>query len=134
MSDYTVAKRADALDYMAEYPGYGEMRSFTDALDCEQVAFTWRQMPEGTGGRGSYGHSHKTQEEVYFVTLGAVTFKIDDDEFVAEKGTAVRIAPGGVRSVHNDGPGEAELVICSKRVDDLEAEMGHHVDDFWPTG
>ena len=105
------------------------MRSFTDALGCEQMAFTWRQMPEVTGGRGSYGHHHKTQEEVYFVTAGKVTFKIGDDVFVAERGTAVRIAPESVRSVHNDGPGEAELVICSKKVDD---EAGGTVDDFWP--
>jgi hypothetical protein len=49
MSRYTVAKREDGLDYMAEYPGFGEMRSFTEVLNCEAVAFTWREMPEGTG-------------------------------------------------------------------------------------
>src|SRR5690242_2549505 len=67
MSDYTIAERDDAFDFMAEYPGYGEMRSYTDALGAEQVAFTWRRMPAGTGGRGGYGHRHKSQEQIYFV-------------------------------------------------------------------
>ena len=30
----------------------------------------WRLMPPGTGGRGSYGHRHPGQEEVYFVVSG----------------------------------------------------------------
>ncbi len=131
MSNYTVASREDAVDYMARYPGFGEMRSFTEALDCEQVAFTWREMPAGTGGRGSYGHHHKTQEEIYFVSSGEVTLKIDEDVFAAEAGTAVRIAAEAVRSIHNDGPGEATVIICSKRVDALKAETVT-VEDFWP--
>jgi hypothetical protein len=32
MADYTLTERGQALDYMAQYPGYGEMRSYTDAL------------------------------------------------------------------------------------------------------
>ena len=93
MSDYTIAEREDAFDFMAEYPGYGEMRSYTDALGAEQVAFTWRTMPAGTGGRGSYGHRHKSQEEIYFVVSGEVTFKVNDDVFKAGAGTAVRLSP-----------------------------------------
>lgn len=131
MSNYTVVQREHAVDFMAEHPGFGEMRSFTDALSCEQVAFTWREMPEGTGGRGSYGHHHKTQEEIYFVSTGNVTFKVDDDVFVAEPGTAVRLAPEAVRSVHNDGPGDATLVMCSKKVEDLRADTVTTA-DFWP--
>ncbi len=55
---YTVAKREDAVDFMADYPGFGEMRHYVGALGAEQVAFSWRLMPPGTGGRGSYGHRH----------------------------------------------------------------------------
>ena len=95
MSDYTIAERDDAFDIMAEYPGYGEMRSYTEALGAEQVAFTWRRMPAGTGGRGSYGHRHKSQEEIYFVVSGEVTFKINDDVFKAGAGHGGQaVAPG----------------------------------------
>ena len=67
---YTVASREDALDFMADYPGYGEQRWYTTALAAEQVSFSWRRMLPGTGGRGSYGHRHPGQEEVYFVISG----------------------------------------------------------------
>jgi mannose-6-phosphate isomerase-like protein (cupin superfamily) len=132
MSNYTVVKREDAFDFMAQYPGYGEMRMFTGDLGAEQVAFTWRSMPPDTGGRGSYGHSHKTQEEIYFVLSGTVAFKLDDDVFEAGPGTAVRIAPEVVRSVHNDGDGEAELIICSIKIDDPAGDP-QQVEDFWPS-
>jgi len=132
VSNYTVVKREDAFDFMAQYPGYGEMRMFTGDLNAEQVAFTWRSMPPDTGGRGSYGHSHKTQEEIYFVLSGTVAFKLDDDVFEAGPGTAVRIAPEVVRSVHNDGDGEAELIICSIKIDDPAGDP-QQVEDFWPS-
>ena len=44
---------------------------------------------------------------------------------------ALRIAPSVVRSVHNDGPDDVELVIVSPRVDDPRADTDM-IDDFWP--
>jgi mannose-6-phosphate isomerase-like protein (cupin superfamily) len=131
MSDYTVTTRDQAVDFMAAYPGFGEMRGYTAALGAEQVAFTWRRMPPGTGGRGSYGHRHRSQEEIYFVTAGTVTFKIGDHVFDAGPRTAVRIAPEALRSIHNDSDTVAELILCSVRVEDLESEVDTE-DGFWP--
>jgi mannose-6-phosphate isomerase-like protein (cupin superfamily) len=116
---------------MAEYPDFGEMLMYTSALDTQQTALTWRRMPPDTGGRGSYGHRHTAQEEVYLVLSGTLTFKLDDDVFEAGPGTAVRIAPEVVRSVHNDGDEDAELVICSPKLDDALADVVK-VDEFWP--
>ena len=130
-SDYSIAAREDAQDYMAEYPGFGELRSFGDAVDAEQVAFSWRLMPPGTGGRGSYGHKHATQEEIVFVVSGTVTFKIGEDVFEAGPKTAVRIAPHAVRSIHNDGADEAEVILCSIRIDDVREDVELE-EDFWP--
>jgi hypothetical protein len=36
-----------------------------------------------------------------------------------------------VRSIHNDGPGIASVVMCSPKIDDLEADTVR-VEDFWP--
>src|ERR1700755_3387294 len=99
---YTVAGREQALDFMAQYPEYGEMRWYSDALGTEQVSFSWRRMAPGTGGRGSYGHCHPGQEEVYFVLSGTVTFKVGDDVFEVGPQGAVRVAGDAFRSVHND--------------------------------
>ena len=131
-SGYAVASREEAVDWMAEYPGFGEMRSYTDPLGCAAVAFTWRLMPPGTGGKGSYGHRHKDQEEVYFVIRGTVQFKVGDEEFEAGPQTAVRVATDQFRSVHNDGPDEAELIICSPKAKGDEAAAEKTDADFWP--
>jgi mannose-6-phosphate isomerase-like protein (cupin superfamily) len=131
MAEHAIAASDEALDYMAEYPGFGEMRSFTDALGCQQVAFTWRSMPSGTGGKGSYGHRHNVQEEIYFVISGNVQFKLGDEVVEVGPRTAVRVPPELYRSVHNDGPDEAELVICSVKGDGAPAEPDT-TPDFWP--
>jgi uncharacterized cupin superfamily protein len=126
---YSVAGREQALDFMAQYPEYGEMRWYSDALGTEQVSFSWRRMSPGTGGRGSYGHCHPGQEEVYFVISGTVTFKVGDDVFEAGPEMAVRVAGDSMRSVHNDTSEEAQLLVFSRRLADppLEKEEG-----FWP--
>jgi mannose-6-phosphate isomerase-like protein (cupin superfamily) len=85
-------------------------------------------MLQRTGGRGSYGHRHPGQEEVYFVISGIVTFKIDDDVFEARPRTAVRVGGNAFRSVHNDTDGEAELLIFSPRLDEPPTEKKDH---FW---
>jgi uncharacterized cupin superfamily protein len=113
---YSIAGREDAIDFMAEYPSYGEQRWYSDALGTEQVSFSWRRMEPGTGGRGSYGHRHPGQEEVYFVISGMVTFKVGDDVFEAGPQTAVRIGGEAFRSVHNDTGAEAQLLIFSTRL------------------
>ena len=126
---YSITTREQALDFMADYPGYGEQRRFSEALATEQVSFSWRRMPPGTGGRGSYGHRHPGQEEVYFVISGTVTFKVDDDVFEATPQTAVRIGGDAYRSVHNDTDDEAQLLIFSPRLAEPPFETR---DDFWP--
>jgi mannose-6-phosphate isomerase-like protein (cupin superfamily) len=131
VSAYTVVRREEAFDAMAEYPGFGEMRFFTAAADAEQVAITWRLMPPGTGGRGSYGHRHADQEEIYLVVRGTLTFKVGDDVFEVGPHTAVRVASDAYRSVHNDAAEDAELVICSVRAEGGGAEPDM-TPDFWP--
>jgi mannose-6-phosphate isomerase-like protein (cupin superfamily) len=133
MADYAVATRENAANWMADYPDFGEMRSYTNALGCDAVAFTWRLMPPGTGGKGSYGHRHKDQEEIYFVISGKVQFKLGDDVFEAGPQTAVRVPTHVFRSVHNDGPEEAELIICSPKAMGDQGETEKTDTDFWPT-
>ena len=130
MTGYTIRTLEQVPDaFGGNYPG--TMRFMTDHLGNEQVAFTHRVMPPKSGGKGSYGHRHKTQEEIYYVVSGRLQFKLGDEIVDVERGTAVRVAPETVRSVWNDGPGDAELIICSVRLDDPGAD-GELVEDFWP--
>ena len=130
MADYTVRSLEDIPDVLGDYPGEMRMSSAGD-LGNEQVAFTWRRMPAQTGGKGSYGHRHKTQEEIYFVASGTLQFKLDDEVMDLGAGTVVRVAPNVARSVWNEGPEDAVLIMCSPKSDDPLADV-EQVEDFWP--
>lgn len=132
MSDYTIRTLDEVPDaFEGRWPG--EMRFLTEPLGTTQVAITHRRMPPGSGGKGGYGHRHKTQEEIYFVISGTLQFKLEDEVIDVAGGSAVRIAPAVVRSVWNEGPEDAELLICSVRNADPD---GDHelVEGFWPAG
>jgi mannose-6-phosphate isomerase-like protein (cupin superfamily) len=129
VSNYTIRQLEDVPDVLGDYPG--EMRFLTGALGNEQVALTHRRMPAGTGGKGSYGHRHKTQEEIYFVVSGTLQFKLEDEIVDCGPGTAVRVAPEVVRSVWNEGPEDAHLVIVSTKIENVRDDA-ETVEDFWP--
>jgi mannose-6-phosphate isomerase-like protein (cupin superfamily) len=129
MAGYTIASREEATDWMAQWPGFGEMRWYSDALETEQVSFSWRSMPGGTGGRGSYGHRHPGQEEIYFVISGTATFKVGDEVFEAGPKSAVRMTGEDFYSVHNDTDDDVELMLISTR---LSNPPNERQEDFWP--
>ena len=95
MAGYTIKSLADVPDVLGDYPG--EMRMATYEIDAVQAALTWRRMPAKTGGKGSYGHRHKTQEEIYLIVSGTLQFKLGDDVIDVPAGTVVRVAPEVVR-------------------------------------
>jgi len=129
MADYTIKKLEDVDDVLGDYPG--EMRMMTSALGAEQVAFTYRRMPQHTGGKGSYGHRHKEQEEVYFVASGTLQFKLGDDVIDVPAGTAVRVPAETWRSVWNDEPGDAELIIVSQVASTSASDDAEYLENFW---
>ncbi len=131
MAGYTIRSLEEIPDVLGDYPGEMRMTAASD-LGTEQVGFTWRRMPPLTGGKGSYGHRHRTQEEVYFVASGTLQFKLEDEVIEVDAGSAVRVAPEVARSVWNEGPQDAELVICSVTAEGGSAEDAEIVEDFWP--
>jgi mannose-6-phosphate isomerase-like protein (cupin superfamily) len=130
MSDYSIKRLEDLPDVLGDYPGEMRMSSASD-LGNEQIAFTWRRMPAQTGGKGSYGHRHKTQEEIYFVASGTLQFKLEDEILDVGPGTIVRVAPAVSRSVWNEGPDDAVLIMCSPKTADPLADV-EMVEGFWP--
>jgi mannose-6-phosphate isomerase-like protein (cupin superfamily) len=130
MADYAIRRLVDIPDVLGDYPGEMRMSSASD-LGSEQVSFTWRRMPAQTGGKGGYGHRHKTQEEIYFVASGTLQFKLEDETFDVAAGNLVRIAPHVARSVWNEGPDDAVLIMCSLKTDDPREDV-EFVEDFWP--
>src|SRR5262245_27094527 len=132
MAGYTTRSLEEIPDVLGDYPGEMRMSAASD-LGTEQVGFTWRRMPPLTGGKGSYGHRHRTQEELYFVASGTLQFKLEADIIDVPEGNVVRVAPEVARSVWNAGPGDAILIIVSRKSEDPGADA-EQVEGFWPNG
>ncbi len=130
MAGYTVTTLDEIPDVSGDYPGEMRMSAAGD-LGNEQVAFMWRRMPPETGGKGSYGHRHKTDEEIYLVLDGTVQFKLEDELLDLGPGSVVRCAPEVVRSVWNEGPDDVVMLIVGRRSDDPRDDV-ETVDGFWP--
>ena len=130
MAGWNIKRLEEIPDVLGDYPGEMRMSSASD-LGCEQVSFTWRRMPPQTGGKGSYGHRHKQQEEVYFVASGTLQFKLEEEVLDLSEGTVVRVSPETVRSVWNEGPEDAVLIMCSTRLGDITDDV-ETVEGFWP--
>ena len=88
-----------------------EFRLATDALELEQSGLSYQRIPPGY--RFPYGHTHKTQEEVYVVVRGSGRMKLDDEIVELEEWDAVRVPPGTWRG-YEAGP-EASRSSSSAR-------------------
>jgi mannose-6-phosphate isomerase-like protein (cupin superfamily) len=106
----------------------GEFRRLTEALACSQVALTLIRVPPHSDFEQGSGHRHEETEEVYLVTRGTLTMRFDEDVRELGAGTAVRVAPGTVRSHRNRGEEPVEVWAISRRQDGGDATK---VDDFW---
>ncbi|HVE81099.1 MAG TPA: cupin domain-containing protein [Candidatus Dormibacteraeota bacterium] len=131
MSDYSIVKLSEVKNFFKEKGWPGEMRFMSKPLATEQVAVSYRKMPTGSGGKGGYGHRHKVQEEVVFVLAGELEFKLDDKIEKVKAPAAVRIAPHVFRSIWNSQPKEAELLIISKKIENLDDDV-EYKENFWP--
>src|SRR5438046_9302170 len=105
---YQVVNLEDVDDWLGDYPG--EMRGITYAIGAEQVAITHRRMPQHTGSKGSYGHRHRTQEEIVFVLRGKPQFKLDDEIVELGKYDAIPTPPQTSRGIWSDAPAGARIV------------------------
>ena len=85
-----------------------EFRAATKPLDLEKAALSYQRVPPGY--RFPYGHTHKTQEEVYVVVRGSGRMKLDDEIVELEQWDAVRVPPGMWRG-YEAGPEGLELLV-----------------------
>jgi mannose-6-phosphate isomerase-like protein (cupin superfamily) len=85
-----------------------EFRAATAALGLEQSGLTYQRVPPDY--RFPYGHTHKTQEEVYVVVRGSGRMKVDEEIIDLEEWDAVRVPPGSWRC-YEAGPEGLELLV-----------------------
>jgi uncharacterized cupin superfamily protein len=106
-----------------------EFRMATKALGLEQSGLSYQHVPPGH--RFPYGHTHKTQEEVYVVVRGSGRMKLDDEIVELATWDAVRVPPGTWRG-YEAGPDGLEILVIGApslgtgQREDVEGER-----DWW---
>jgi mannose-6-phosphate isomerase-like protein (cupin superfamily) len=124
--EIVAADRVEDAYAGSEVPG--EFRRLTEALGCSQLALTLIRVPPHSDFEQGTGHRHEETEEVYLVTRGTLTMRFGDDVHEVGAGSAVRVAPGTVRSHRNRGDEPVEVWAISRKHD---GDGGTKVDDFW---
>ena len=89
-------------------------------------------MPQHTGGRGRTAIATRPRKRSTTSRPGKLQFKLGDEVIELEQGSAVRVAPETWRSVWNDEPEDAELIIVSKRVEGGSRDDAEYLENFWP--
>lgn len=100
----------DPEDVGANFDGVPDLvfRLAGDALDLEQSGLTYQRIPPGY--RFPYGHTHKTQEEVFVAVRGSGRMKLDNEIIEFKEWDAVRVPPGTWRG-YEAGPDGLEMIV-----------------------
>jgi mannose-6-phosphate isomerase-like protein (cupin superfamily) len=106
-----------------------EFRLATDALELEKSGLGYQRVPPGY--RFPYGHTHKTQEEVYVVLRGSGRMKLDDDIVELGEWDAVRVPPGTWRGYEAGPEGLEILVIGAPSLGEARREDVEGRRDWW---
>jgi mannose-6-phosphate isomerase-like protein (cupin superfamily) len=123
--------RADLEDLGSLFDGAPalEFRAATKGLELEHSGLTYQRVPPGY--RFPYGHTHKTQEEVYVVVGGSGGMKLDDEIVELEKWDAVRVPPGTWRGYEAGPEGLELLVIGAPSLGEAPREDVEGQRDWW---
>jgi mannose-6-phosphate isomerase-like protein (cupin superfamily) len=101
-----------------------EFRAATKALKLERSGLTYQRVPPDY--RFPYGHTHRTQEEVYVVVRGSGRMKVDDEIVEIKEWDGVRVPPGSWRG-YEAGPEGLEILVigAQPRRESARRRRGH---------
>jgi len=77
-------------------------RPLTDALGASDVALNYYELTPGESFAYGY-HRHESQEEIFIVQQGRVTFETETGDVSVEAGAVIRFAPGEFQRGVNEG-------------------------------
>jgi mannose-6-phosphate isomerase-like protein (cupin superfamily) len=110
MTTYTVQDLNEVQNQGENFglnPDEYQVRMAKDPLECQHAGISLVRL--GPGYRVPFGHSHKTQEEIYVLVKGGARIKIEDDIVDMKPMTAVRVDPGAMRGFEAGSEG-ADLI------------------------
>lgn len=103
-------------------------RSLTDTLDASHFALNYYELALGESFAYGY-HRHESQEEVFVVLSGTVTFETEQGDVRVGEGEVVRFAPGEYQQGTNRGDRRVEALVLGTPEDTGESEVLRHCPD-----
>jgi quercetin dioxygenase-like cupin family protein len=127
MSGYTIVNLKDVED---QAPKFGlspdlEARFARVPLEAELIGITYQRLAPNF--RIPWGHTHKTQEEMYLVVNGSLKMKVGDDVHELKPWDVIRVHKDTMRGLEA-GPEGAEIVAVGAPGGPGDAE---NVEDWW---
>jgi mannose-6-phosphate isomerase-like protein (cupin superfamily) len=119
----------DLEDIGANFGGSPELefRAATAALELEKSGLSYQRIPPSY--RFPFGHTHRTQEEIYVVVRGSGRMKLDDQIVELQEWDAVRVPPGMWRGYEAGPEGLEILVVAAPSIEQREDVEGER--DWW---
>jgi mannose-6-phosphate isomerase-like protein (cupin superfamily) len=129
MTGYTIRNLKDDVEDVA--PKFGlaqdvEARFARDALECRNMGLSYQRI--AANARYSFGHRHKTQEEVYVILDGGGRVKLDDEVCEVKAWDAVRVGKETVRCFEAGSDGLVFLAFGAPKTDGQDAEV---IPNWW---
>jgi quercetin dioxygenase-like cupin family protein len=127
MSGYTIVNLKEVED---QAPNFGlspdlEARFARVALDADLVGVTYQRLAPNF--RVPWGHTHKTQEEVFIVLEGSLRVKLEDDVEELKPLDAIRVSKETMRGFEAGPEGVVMIAIgCPGGPGDAETTA-----DWW---
>ena len=91
-------------------------------LDLSSMEISFGVLPAGRSM--SFLHKHHTNEEVYLFVRGRGQMQVDGEAFDVEEGTAVRVAPDGVRAWRASADADLHYVVIQAKAGSLTRWTG----------
>ena len=127
---YSVARREEAADWMAQYPGFGEMRWYSGRArhraGLVQLAAGCPRTPVGGAPTATATRARRRSTSW---SPGRSRSRSATRSSRPRLRPAVRMTGEAFYSVHNDSDADAQLLIFSTR---LAEPVSEQQEDFWP--
>jgi quercetin dioxygenase-like cupin family protein len=121
-----VGRPENLLRYAVRHPATGEtVRGkvfLKEALDLCGMELSFGNLPPGAGT--PFLHRHRENEEVYLFLSGIGQMQVDGETVAISAGTAVRVAPAGVRAWRNTSAEEMFYIVVQAKAGSLSHWTG----------
>lgn len=98
-----------------------------EQLGLTSMEVSFNKFPAGTSM--PFSHKHSENEELYLFLKGKGKFCVDGDWFEVQEGSAIKVAPNGVRTWRSSSSEELLFIVIQAKAGTLE---GNSIQDGIP--